>query len=124
MGVDNRRIQHRLIGLGEADFRLNRGVGCGRDPVFCSHPNIPRRDPGGIRTSNETAKALMGLTLLPSVVILIGGIWFGERWAGRDERLRCPHCNKVLTGMRHLVVPTRNCRYCGRQILAEPEPEP
>ncbi len=67
------------------------------------------------------AETLMGLTPMPAVLVLFGGLWLGERWARRDARLCCPHCRRMLTGMRPLVVATRNCGHCGQRVLAEPE---
>jgi hypothetical protein len=36
------------------------------------------------------------------------------------SRIRCPHCEKVVSQMRAIVVATRNCPYCGRTVLEEP----
>ena len=33
----------------------------------------------------------------------------------------CPHCQQVLNPLAPIVVATRNCPGCGRQVLAEPE---
>jgi hypothetical protein len=70
---------------------------------------------------NMVAETLMGLTPLPALLVLFGGLWLGEWRARRDGRLRCPYCRRTLTGMRPLVVATRNCGYCGRCVLREPE---
>jgi hypothetical protein len=67
------------------------------------------------------AEFLMPLSaMLPSMIILFSGLWIVERWAKRDARITCPHCGKLLVGMRYLVVATRNCGYCGRRVLGEP----
>jgi hypothetical protein len=70
--------------------------------------------------SEPVAEALMGLAPAPALIVLVAGLWLGERRAKRDARLSCPHCGKNLAGMRHLVVATRNCGYCGKRVLAEP----
>jgi hypothetical protein len=86
---------------------------------------VPFRD--ALRTQYEewfgkvAAEALMGLTPLPGLLVLIGGLSVVEYRARRNSRLRCPHCRRMLTGMRPLVVATRNCGHCGRRVLAEPE---
>jgi len=69
---------------------------------------------------NIGSEILLGLTPLPAVLILFACIWYGERRVSADPRIRCPHCDKVLAPMRHLVVATRNCPFCGRKVLQEP----
>jgi hypothetical protein len=86
-------------------------VGVWRDPllVFCTG-----------HFSEPVAEALTGVAAAPALIVLVAGLWLGERRAKRDARLFCPHCGKNLTGMRHLVIATRNCGYCGKRVLAEP----
>lgn len=57
----------------------------------------------------------------PALIVLFGGLLANERLAKRDLRLRCPACGKQLVALRHLVVATRNCGYCGKRVLHVPE---
>ncbi len=66
------------------------------------------------------SEILLGLTPFPAIPVLLAFIWYGERRASADPRIRCPHCEKVVSQMRAIVVATRNCPYCGRTVLKEP----
>jgi hypothetical protein len=59
--------------------------------------------------------------VFPGMTIFLGGAWWvTERWARRDGRIVCPHCDTVLLGKRPWVVATRNCQLCGKRVVAEP----
>jgi hypothetical protein len=66
------------------------------------------------------AEILMGLSPMPSVVVLFAGILMFERSTPRDPRLFCPTCGKSLASSQQIVVATRNCGFCGARVLAEP----
>lgn len=65
---------------------------------------------------------LGGALLLAVLTPLILIICFTERIAGRDERLRCPHCHELQVRGRQIAIATRNCTRCGRRVFAEPRP--
>jgi hypothetical protein len=44
--------------------------------------------------------------------------------ARRHSRLFCPHCTNPIVYYPSLVIATRNCPWCGRRVLAEPEEKP
>jgi hypothetical protein len=66
------------------------------------------------------AEVFIGLTPLPALLVLAGVLWWHQRRARWDARLLCPHCGKRLVDMQFVVVATRNCGHCGKQVLAEP----
>jgi len=59
------------------------------------------------------------------IVFLIIGVGLAashnDGRSGRDPRLNCPHCECPLQPHLALVIATRNCPNCGRQMLAEPD---
>ena len=67
---------------------------------------------------------LSGLLMLPMIGALLAAIAIGERWAMSDPRLRCPSCAKNITGISSIVTAARNCGFCGKRVLAEPEAFP
>ena len=63
------------------------------------------------------AEIAIGLTPFPAIPVLFGGlIWLHYRCKKIPE-LNCHRCNKFIGGMRHLVVATKCCPYCGVQTL-------
>ncbi len=60
-------------------------------------------------------------TQFPALVLMLGGWPLIEVRATRDKRVSCPFCRRSLITYRHLVIATRNCTHCGRQVLIEPE---
>lgn len=66
------------------------------------------------------AELLLGMTPFPIVLVMLVGICLVERHSKRDEDLHCPHCRKRLSQIQHLVIATRNCGFCGKQVLHEP----
>ncbi len=75
------------------------------------------------RFGAPAAEVLLGaVPWLPSLIVMFGGMYLVERKRGRVQELLCPHCHKQLLGMRHLVIATRNCPYCGRRVVADPPP--
>ena len=69
------------------------------------------------------ANAIMILvfTQIPALVLVLGGWPLIEVAAKRDKRVCCPCCRRSLVTNRYLVIATRNCPYCGRRVLNEPE---
>lgn len=69
------------------------------------------------------AEGLVGVTpFLPAIVAIFAGIYWVERKRGRNPSLLCPHCRRNLMQMRHLVIASRNCPYCGKRVVEEPSP--
>jgi hypothetical protein len=67
------------------------------------------------------AEVSFGAVPLVAVLVFLTGMWLGYRRGGRDPRLYCPYCRKMLFETRSIVVATRNCVRCGKRVLAEPE---
>ncbi len=63
---------------------------------------------------------LVGISPFPGILMFIGLVWFWERRLLLDSQLRCPHCEKSIAQLKHLVIATRNCPFCGLKILEEP----
>jgi len=70
--------------------------------------------------SEPTSEMLRGLAPFPAVLVLFIGLWLSERISKQDTRLKCPHCGKMLVGMRSLVIATRNCGNCGKRVFGGP----
>jgi uncharacterized protein (DUF983 family) len=63
-----------------------------------------------------------GVLATPLALLFLIGLLF-VRWAHRDLRLRCPHCQKGLVRHRLRVVATRCCPRCVSEILTDPKPQ-
>ena len=63
---------------------------------------------------------LMAALLIFAGASTLGGLGLSLRHTGRDGRVVCPRCGKLLINMQALVIATRNCGHCGRRVLAEP----
>ena len=57
---------------------------------------------------------------LPSLIVAIAGFCWLHRISKKTVEHWCAHCQKSLLGMRHLVVATKTCPYCGQRVLADP----
>ena len=64
--------------------------------------------------------ALMGTMPVPAVIVLLLGSSLIQRRARRTAALRCPHCGKQLEGIQTVVIATRNCGFCGKQVIEWP----
>lgn len=64
-----------------------------------------------------TAEIVIGLTPLPSAIVLFASLFWLQRKASKLPELNCPGCKKFVGGMRHLVVATKCCPHCGKKIL-------
>ena len=64
---------------------------------------------------------LMLFAWVPGLVLLFVGPWINGRITKRDDRGWCPHCRQSLIQLSGLVIMTRNCGHCGRQVLAKRE---
>ena len=70
---------------------------------------------------DDNAMMILVFTQIPTLVLVFGGLPLIEVVAMRDTRVCCPYCRRSLITNRHLVIATRNCPYCGRRVLIEPE---
>ncbi len=58
---------------------------------------------------------------VPAITLMLVTMAIHRRWEKHDWRLICPSCGEVMTGMRELVVATRNCAHCGNKALFDPD---
>ena len=63
---------------------------------------------------------------LPVACVLVGiplmlfGFWRADQHQKKFPNLRCRHCAKPLMQSARIVIASRNCPHCGRQVLTPP----
>jgi hypothetical protein len=75
----------------------------------------------GLQWGLVNAQDLLFVAPVLAIAIFLGGMFIGRYRARFDPRLLCPHCHGFLIDHPNLLVASRNCYHCGRQVLAKPE---
>ena len=80
--------------------------------------------------ASELFEAEIGPTLskfLPGGLFAIGvpfmlfGFWWADQHHKKFPNLCCRHCGKSLVQSSGIVIASRNCPHCGRQVVAAPD---
>jgi endogenous inhibitor of DNA gyrase (YacG/DUF329 family) len=50
-------------------------------------------------------------------MIAIGVMFLLARRNDRDMGVACPHCGKPLAQFKAIVIASKNCPYCGKEVL-------
>lgn len=77
----------------------------------------------GGKQLNDPDEALLYFSLMvPGPLLLLVSLWVIHKWCRGHPHLNCPYCEKSLLTAKPTTIATRNCGYCGRRVLDEPDP--
>jgi hypothetical protein len=67
------------------------------------------------------SKFLPAAFFVLGVPVMLFGFWRADQQHKRFATLTCPHCAKPLVQSSRIVIASRNCPFCGRQVVAAPD---
>jgi hypothetical protein len=71
----------------------------------------------GPQIAGPTTDILRALPVAVSFMIAIGVMFLLARRNDRDMGVACPHCGKPLAQFKAIVIASKNCPYCGKEVL-------
>jgi hypothetical protein len=80
----------------------------------------------GIAARNAVSPSLgaVAAEFVPAACVALGvplmlfGFWRADQYQKHYPNLHCRHCNKPLLQSARIVIASRNCPSCGRQVLS------